>query len=84
MLKSWSPTERHQRYGNWRRNPDAETEQNKDEIKKAQKEIKEPTFKTAGCSKCEIGSTKQNRSERSTACRQTLHDCGAVPSVWKV
>ena len=53
-------------------------------MKEAQKEIKEPNLKTTGCSKCEIGATKQNKGEHSTACRQTVHDSGVAPSVWKV
>ncbi len=58
------PDGRHRRCGNWRGSPDAETEQNKGEMKRALKEINEPNFTTAGCSTCEIGATKQNKGER--------------------
>ncbi len=44
------PDRNHRRYGNWRHSPDPETEQKKGEMKKAQKEIKEPNFNTASCS----------------------------------
>ncbi len=72
------------RCGSWRHSPDAEIEQNKEELKEAQKKINEPNFKTLGCSNCDSGATKQNKGERTTVCRQVVHDSGVAPSVWTV
>ncbi len=46
--------------------------------------IKEPNFKAVGFSTCEMGATKQNKAEQSTACRQKVHDNSVTPSLWTV
>ena len=78
------PDGKHRRYGTWRHSPDAETDANKEELKEAKKLIEEPNFKTAGCSTCEVGATKQNKGEHSAACRQTVNDSGVARSSWTV
>ncbi len=40
------PDGRRRRCSNWRHSPDAETDQNKKEMKRAMREVKEPNFKT--------------------------------------
>ena len=55
---------KHRRYGTWRDSPDAETEQNNDENKKAQKETKEPNFKTANAVQAKL--VQRSRTTAST------------------
>ena len=48
----------HKRHGDWRHSPDADNDENRKETKKALHKIKEPSFKTQGCSACEHGATQ--------------------------
>ncbi len=75
---------KHKRYGDWRHSPDADNDEDRKEMKEALQKIKEPSFKTHGCSACEHGATQQNKGQHSTTCRQVVHASGVAPSVWKV
>ncbi len=49
------------RYGDWRYSPDADNDENRKEMEEALQKIKEPSFKTPGCSACEHGAAQQNK-----------------------